>query len=110
MPKWAAAVLSLACGAAAVVTLYAIAGLSPPFIGVAIASPGAGTGNGEALIQLAVTVAGVWIAWVSYSLFALHVDMAGMKTDLAGVKADLTGLKGAMAGLKTAIAGLKGRR
>jgi len=89
LPKWAAAVLSLACGAAAVVTLYAIAGLPPPFTGVAVASAGAGTANGGALIQLAVTVAGVWIAWVSYSLFALHVDMAGVRADLTTIKARL---------------------
>ncbi len=103
MPKLAAAVLSLVCGVAAVLTLYALAGLPPPFIGVAVASTKASTASGGALIQLAVTVAGVWIAWVSYSLFALHVDMAGMKADLTGLKVD-------MAGLKTAIGGLKRQR
>jgi len=101
--RWPAVLLSLVCGVGGALTLCAIAGLPLPFAGVAIASTGAGTGTGGALSQLTVTVAGVWIAWVSYSLFALHVDMAGMKTGL-------TGLRGDIGELKTAIAGLKGRR
>lgn len=110
LPKWAAAVLSLACGVAGVLTLYAIAGLPLPFAGVAVASTEVSTANGGAVIQLAVTVAGAWIAWVSYSLHTMHTDLAMLKADVAGLKTDVAGLQTAMAGLTAAIAGLKRRR
>ena len=106
LPKWAAAVLSLVCGVGGALTLCAIAGLPLPFTGVAVASTGAGTGTGGALSQLTVTIAGVWIAWVSYSLFALHVSMATMSEALTGLRADVAGLKTDVAGLQTAMVGL----